>query len=361
MNAAAQDFDRLTVTQWVRPAVPGEFKARLIVPEEAGSMRAVENVIVTLRGREGLYHQGRTNEGGEVVIPDVAPGVYSMTARRNGLAACYAMHILGPDQVGGDLYPETIEIPLAPIDYERFRETIRPHLPSDYEIDSLDIIPEHVEKIVGHTRGNELFQVQRSAAGGLVGYIYQSTDHGVAIDPEDIDDRLDPAEATHVFLFKTTKRIRRDLTSRTGRFEFEDLEPGIYSLAAVGRDGVAVLGFELSDPLAHSDASMSVKAGYRFVNLQMEAENKFAVQVTPMTDPQIGTDTQENAELPVAVGDGAPIGAIAGAGGAAGAAGAAGAGAIGPAAALGGAAAAAGGGSGGFSGAQPASDDTVGP
>lgn len=366
-NLLAQEADRLTVSQWIRPAIAGEFSARVVLPAvlhvEHG-VSVIDNAVVTLRGREGIFHQAVADDKGEVSIPFVAAGVYTLTARSPGLSACYAIHVLSVDQLGGDLYPEAIDISLAPIGFSQVAETVRPHLPSDYGIDSLDILEENVEKIVDHVRGNETLSVNRSPAGGLVGFIYQATDHGVVIDPEDIDDRLDPAEATDVFLFKAGERIRRDLTSENGRFELEDLELGVYSLVAVGRDGVAIVGFELTDPRGQSDVTLQSLEGYQFVSAQSTISNdEFAIQVIPLSKAQLAAETGDIGEpcetCEPCEACNPPAAAPASGGGGGGGAGING-GAFAAAAALG-AAIGPGSGGGGFLPALPASEDTVGP
>ncbi len=341
-EAFSQGLPRLTVTEWVHPSTPGEFKAKVVVPKVDGGVRAVQNAVITLRGKEGVVHRGRSNRQGDVVIRGVAPGVYAVTAQGKGICACYAMHVLDSEFTGSELYPDVAEISCALVPVDVFANTVRRYLPSDYDLDPLFIHEPAVEKVIVQTRGNEMFRVARSGSG-VVGYIYAATDHGEVLDAFDRDDRLEPSERTRVYLLREGKRIRHDVTDRRGRFDFTNLEPGIYSLMAVGRDGVASVGFELTDK-DESELGMVSSDGYQFVSQANDADSQFAIQVIPITSGGEVIATSDNAPAGFVDGFAGLAGGIAGIGGIPGAGASAGlAGGAGAAGAAGGAGAAAGG------------------
>lgn len=284
----ADSADHLTVSQWALIQPDVGFVAHVVIPTLEGNA-AAHRVVVTLRGRDGVYYEGTSDPAGIVAIPHVSPGVYVLTAHGEGTFACYALHLLDESTAGHQLYPDSVEIPLAPLPFTpHVDETVRPLIPSEYGIDSLEILGENVEKVLGHARGNELFRVRRTESGSLVGRIYQATDHGVVLDDEDLVDRLDPAEGTHVFVFHQDQRIGRDLTSENGHFEFPAMASGIYSMIAVGPDGVAVLGFELVEqvPELLPTPVTGIESDVHFVNQTTETDSEFAVQVIPMTIAQ---------------------------------------------------------------------------
>lgn len=288
-DASAQETswsDHLAVTQWVNPATPSEFQARVLVPKVGGGARNVSGAHVILLGRNGSFHRGITDDHGDVVISGVGSGVYAMIARAPGLVAVYAMHVIAADQRGAAGYPGKAEIACAPLSYDKFATTVMPLLRSQYDREALTIEDANLEKISGHVRGNERYQVVRSG-GGLVGYLYAATAKGRIADPDDLDDRLDPAALMSVFLFRNGRDVGRAMTDELGRFEIPDLATGVYALVTVGPDGLGAVGFELLEE-ADSDkkANLVSKDGYKFVSVNGDNENsEFELQVIPVELP----------------------------------------------------------------------------
>lgn len=300
--------DHLTVTQWVTPILEGRFEGRTVLPLADGGVGYVAGAEVFLVGKGEVMHRGYSNRAGHVVIDGVEPGVYGMIARAKGLVACYAMHVIDSDQPGSDLYPSKAEIALQTIDHQSFWSIVLPRMRSDYDLDTLSIEEERLDDIVSHARGNERYRVTRTQ-GGMVGYLYGATDHGRAIDDEDRD-RLDPAEFMTVLLFKDGRYVGRDLTDERGRFDFQTLPAGLYSLITVGPDGVGAVGFELmdlapldpvsdldlpspADSIAADDSSEETTLT-RTVQGQALTQSAFAMQVVPFSTDVFGRVLQES-------------------------------------------------------------------
>lgn len=343
---ADEPTDHLTVTQWVQPTTPGVFEARVVVPRGRGNTAIVQNALVRLTGPRNTVHRGVTDEEGNVVIKDVAPGVYALTVRARGLVGWQAMHIVGPGQSTEGTFAEKATLSPALISTEQFETMILPFLEQEYSIDSLSIVDVEVEKLVGQVRGNETATVAMTN-GGLLGNVYAATtrQRGVPLAA------LEPAIETQVFLIRGRSRVDQTVTDASGRFFFSDLRPGVYSMVMANRDGLGAVSFELVAEESGGSAASFTTDGKVFVQ-ENAGTSQFAFQVAPTSGE---TQTAEILSDPLPVGGGivatSPAGlgglaggGLAGAGGAAGAAGglggAAGAGGVG---ALGAAAAGSGG------------------
>ncbi len=267
VSAVAQGpATHLIVTQTVRPTAPIQFDARVIFPTVQGP-RAVANAQVTLRGGQGQVHQGMTDYRGNVTIKGVSPGLYAMTAQADGLFACYAMHVLGPQQAEDRTFPGAVEIACALVRYRDFESTIMPYLVTQVDraelVTDLDLVP-----------ANEMYRVTRSN-GGLVGSLSAVTNHG--------------AKQMNVFLVKNRRLISRAISDDEGRFSFADVESGIYSLLAVGPDGLAAIGFELVDRIDRSgSAGLSSSNGQTLVNqIVDDGAGSLDIDVVPLTSDEL--------------------------------------------------------------------------
>ena len=324
--------DRLTFTQWVSPTVPGVFKAQVTIPLADGKRAPVAGATVLLRGRGGIVHEGKSDQEGHVEIPRVASGVYGMLTYARGICACYAVHVVNRDVTNNGFLPSEIIISCALEPVQTFIKEVDPYLPSDDSLDNLYVIQENVGKIARKAVEENQYHVAQSS-DDMVGYVFQPTDHGLALDPEDEDDELDPAEDAVVYLYQNGKRLGKAETDKNGRFEFEDVTPGVYTLMTAGGGGIGVFGifFETS-----ADLTQITSDGYRYVVQNGGEANAIGIQTVPLSSDQVAADTA-NAPGVLA----APIASAFGGGGASVAGGTGGGLGIGATTALGGAVAAA--------------------
>ncbi len=265
---AQSPANQVVITQCVLPTQPGEFKARVVMPFQSG-VTAVPNSRVTLHGQKGAIHHGMTNIHGDVTLSDVAPGVYAMTAKADGVFACYSMHVLQP---GGDQKcPDKAEIACALVNARQFETIVMPYVASHHSRDELTtsdgVLVKHMDRLQKAADPVVL------SSGRVVGHLSSATNEA--------------AEQMNVFLFKNRKVIGRAISNQKGRFEFEDLQPGVYSLVAVGPHGLAAVGFELVEQVAGT--ARVDRRGPNFVSLlqQPPVDATLDLEVIPMTEEEI--------------------------------------------------------------------------
>jgi hypothetical protein len=288
----------LNVIQRVRPATKGQFQAKVILPISGARATEVPNAQVTLLGSEGAVHRGVTNIHGDVTIDAVAPGIYAMTARARGLFACYAMHVVGENQAAGRSLPASAEISCALVTSHRFGETVLPYLAADSSRDHLQAddmtLVADVDRI-----SNPTYRIARTA-GGLAGSLRSANGQ--------------VAEQMNVFIFNKRKAVGRTLSDDQGRFVLADLPSGVYSMVAVGQDGVAALGFELVESVAKSARVNST--GETFVIQEGAEDATLDVDVIPVTPDELEEvvgieeeeeDTEEGVDEMEGDGEGAPL------------------------------------------------------
>ena len=270
----------LTATQWVCPQKPGQFEATVVVTSARGGVAVVESAQVTLSDARGWIGESTTDSRGKVVLRGVQPGVYALTATAPGLLAIYAMHVLPSNHPDARQYSPTAEISCSSLGAQRIEATVLPFLADQYDfapvfIDERELIP-----ILPSTRGNETLRV-RSRNGGLAGTIYApGTGRGRDWIGIDRYGELDPSDRMNVVLFRGRERLTDQLTSADGRFFFRDLRPDVYTVLAIGPDGVGVLGFELigedSPALTNRSSNQQVLVGKK-----TPVVDEFAMQVVP--------------------------------------------------------------------------------
>lgn len=273
VNTDAADT-QMVVAQCVMPSTPGEFKARVVMPFRGGAT-VVPNTKVTLHGKQGLTFQGKTDLHGDVKINDVMPGVYAMTAKADGLFACYAMHVLAQDDSSS--CPDSAEITCALVGGRQFKSTITPYLAFDQTRDNLtadeQVLVKHVSRV-----SNVKISVPHSSGH-------------VAVQMSSVTSQ--PASDMNVFLFNNRKLVARGVSDATGTYNFRGLEPGVYSVVSVGQQGLAAVGFELSE-----SALTSVSNGERtLVAVQDEAADAaLELEVIPLSAEEIEEVLEEEEE-----------------------------------------------------------------
>lgn len=287
MASAQEVSGDLTVTQWVRPKVRSKFTAQVVAPVEGG-LRLIENAEVVMFNAAGESFRGESDSNGNVTILGVVPGVYAMKAQGEGVSAAYAMHVAGAEHAKPGLLPAIAIISCADVPFHEFRDLVSAYLPSKYERATLKLDDVDVESSLPQIRGNERFRVVRTN-GGLVGHIYAGSE-GWAGDAEQ-DSELDAADRMNVFLYQDGEQLGRTLTDSNGRFEFANLDPGIYAIVAAGKHGVSAVGFELLDLSIDGAASVMSSQGHRFVSKLANGDQGFGLQSIPMTPEELEDST----------------------------------------------------------------------
>ena len=232
-----ETLNHLTMNQWVQVAENGSLTGRVFLPQAGGQSEVLADVSVAILARDGEVLRAKTNSGGEFQIADVRPGVYALTARGKNAFACCAMHVVDSGQAAGLEFPQQADIAMAGLDYTAVNTAVIRYLPPSVKEQKVNFSNVDLSGLKNRVCGESLFRVAQSA-DGMKGKLHvagaNSTD-------------LSSAGTTNVFLYSEGREIARTLSSPSGEFDFEEIDPGFYSVLAIGPSGIGLIGFELVD------------------------------------------------------------------------------------------------------------------
>lgn len=259
----------LTEKQWVK-SVDGNLQGRIILPTEGGAASAVKEATVALVDRDGkiLKASAKTNAKGEFQIAGVKPGVYALTARADYVFACCAMHVLGNE--ADKAFPTSVEIAAANIDFTTVKTAVIRYMPPKVRDFDFSIEKANLTALTPQVTGKDFFRVIQSG-DGMRGRLHCAGAFG---------DELDEAQLTNVFIMKNGLEAARTVTNENGEFTIDKLDPGQYSLMAIGPEGLGMVGFELVS--AEDSIAQTTTDGKQFVGVSANCCcQEFAMQVAP--------------------------------------------------------------------------------
>lgn len=269
--AQSAAIDHLTMNQWVESTPDGALTGRIIGSDAGHELAGLANVDVAIIADDGKVLTATTNAQGQFTIPNVQRGVYTLMARGQGIFACSAMHVISAQDNRSGRFPKTAKVCVGNVDFTTVNTAMIRYMPPKMLTDHLSINEANFEQLADVVCGSDSFRVARSG-GGMKGRIHLA---GPA---------LQGAPATNVFILQDGIEVSRAITDANGRF-FVELEPGDYSLLAVGSAGVGLLGFELVDVVdSASNAGAAFEgSSQRFVVAQNASniDQQFAMQVAP--------------------------------------------------------------------------------
>lgn len=276
---AAELGQQLTINQWVRLAEDGTLNGRLMATSLDGSALGVDGVEVTVQQDGGEAFDATSNVDGEFSITGVTPGIYSLTARGETSFASCAMHVVGSDvETARDLPIQSL-ISLADVDQSIVQGAMVRYLPPTFEpirhsIEEADLTGLRTRVVSDH-----LFKVAQTD-GGLSGVIYAAGAEA---------DVLEGAAMTNVFVLREGTEVARITTEDDGSFRLDDMEAGVYSVIAVGPDGIGSIGFQL---IAEDDLATAAIIGRDGTSLIQDfaPAGSLGMQVAPPVGGGVGSD-----------------------------------------------------------------------
>ncbi|TWU43132.1 hypothetical protein Q31b_21700 [Novipirellula aureliae] len=292
----------LTLSQWVCPDEPGVLVGRVVLPSANGDAKAVGNAAIALRRYEGETIHGQTNEAGEFRVENVSSGVYSMTAKADGVFACCAMHVLDVEKVDGANFPNSVELSAANVDYTMVKTAIVRYVPPASNQLASALPDSHFDTLAKRVVSSEYFRVER-INGGMKGVIMLAGTQ---------ENDLAAADLINVFIVKDGETVARSVTDEEGEFQVNDLPAGEYSLLAVGSAGVGLAGFELTEaaPLEDQPLGQTTEGdpseqlvGLFGRHLQRRHCHSFQMQVAPCPEVIQCVDEIIVEEAPLVAGD----------------------------------------------------------
>ena len=281
-DASPTILNHLTMNQWVSVTDAGSLTGRVVLPKAGGEAEALADVSVAILARDGKVLRAKTNQKGEFEIAGVETGVYALTARGDHVFAACAMHVVSTDAVKDLEFPKSAEISMANVDYTVVNTALIRYLPPNVKQQEVEYDSVNLGQLQDQVCGENVFRVAQDG-NGMKGRLHVA---GAKVGD------LNAADRTNVFLFKDTMEIDRALSDEKGKFEFANIDPGFYSVLAIGPNGIGLIGFELVDPATIVETAATVgKDGTTLVRLFGHHNNnscgccqEFAMQVAPMPE-----------------------------------------------------------------------------
>ena len=263
----AQDEEPLSDTlraHWITTNDEGNLTGRISAIEPSQSVTVpIEQLNVSLLKKGEKIRTSTTDDDGKFLLEDVQPGVYTLVASgQNGFLA-YGVNVLPKLELFDALEKNT---QLDPREKKAFYVS-HFKLPQDaviaeeLQIDAAAVPPEfstlqrisrnYLPSATALNIGRDLNDAKAISKATDIkgGFKYPLTDDGKLegrIQPIATDDGK-PAKLSdmNIFLIQDDVEAARVTVEENGKFEIEDIEPGVYSLIAAGEDGFAALSLEL--------------------------------------------------------------------------------------------------------------------
>jgi hypothetical protein len=216
-----------------------------------------------------FLHEGRmiekvsANAKGEFIVYGLEQAVYTLLVANEGRYAVNCLLVLDNNPMGGS--PSSFDVPLSEasprsvfeqvvtrttkVTFRNFGEFAFGETAEDpARLYGMQGIIEHrPDAVDATTLGNN--RVQLTEDGKLIGRI-RAVEH-LAGRPVDL-------MVTEVMLIANDETVQSTQTNRYGIFQFDQVQPGVYTLFAAGKDGLAVTSFELEGASAPATDVQSV-------------------------------------------------------------------------------------------------------
>jgi len=292
----------LVVNQWVRQ--DATFKAltgRIVVPQASGAGKQVAKANVALVDANGKVRRAKTNASGTFTFQNVNPGIYSLTARGQGVFSIVALHVVDSKLDGAQRFPTSIVMPAAEIDFASLNSAIVRYMPpKGLASPVFSMASANLSALADRVVGSELFQIAQ-VDGGMSGQLFTPGAQGSS---------LPVAGQSNVFIIRDGKEVARTLTGTDGKFMIANLPEGSYSILAVGPSGLGLVGVELVSAASIQAALSSISGSETLVaQPQNSMGETFAMQVagtivsdtvisqTPIGEPEFVNDDDDGGAL----------------------------------------------------------------
>lgn len=291
---------------WITTNEDGNLDGRISAIEPSQSSTVpIEKLDVALMKKGEKVHKAVTDNDGKFILKDVAPGVYTLLAAgRNGFLA-YGVQVL-PKREGIDILDDNTSIDSKKREHDyyvsHFNSPQDSVVDENFQIDAAAVPPEFktlqrisqsylsntpafsgasdqddakaVGKATNIRRG---FEYPLDADNGFEGRIQPiATDDGQAAKLSDMN----------VFLIRNDFEEYRVSVEENGKFKIEDVDPGVYSLVAAGKDGFAALSVNLVPANAVETSAIEGNSKAHYVSNRVanpKAEPPLGIAI--VTDP----------------------------------------------------------------------------
>ena len=291
MAALQQDadkpIDRSLRAHWITPDADGNIDGRIsALDTETAEASPIGFLTVTLMEKGREVNKSKTDKDGRFVLEDVDAGIYTLLAFGETGFLAYGVHVL-PRLEELDLGDEELELDGEEIDLgekvnlnvqnsdrtplsvkqrrawyvSHFNLPVDAVIAEELQIDAAAVPPEFssLEKISrNYVSASSAFSILADkgdlkgigkadlTSGGFQFPLSPAGHFNGRLQPIATEDGR-PAKLSdmNLFLIQDDVEILRVAAEENGEFRMEDVEPGVYSLVAAGKDGFAALSLEL--------------------------------------------------------------------------------------------------------------------
>lgn len=270
VSADVPSGGHLTFQQWVQLSDDGNLTGRTFKSVANGESVGMEDVSVKLEASDGTVKTSTTDSEGNFLFEGVEPGIYSIVAQGESVYACIAMHVVDAT-AGASALPNDALISLADIDFSTIKTAMIRYMPPKFAPVTGGIEIGDGSELASQLVGSSMFKVSQRD-GGMSGVVLRAgAEQGTLLG----------AEGSNVFLFRRGAEVDRQVTDGQGRFRMEDVKPGVYSLIAIGTQGLATVGFEVVSENRVQTASVVGADGTQMVQTGAPIPDSISVQTAP--------------------------------------------------------------------------------
>lgn len=272
----------LAMDQWVTVGSDTDLRGRIVLPRvNSATADGLAGASIAITAADKTRIEAVTDASGHFSVEGVKPGIYAMSAVKEGYFACGALHVLAADHPSADALPTDALFVAAQIDTATIKTSMIRYLPPTPNRPLVGELPTtempRVENVVRGRRVERISQVD----GGMRGNI------GIAGAEQNT---LPAAAYMNVLIVHRGDVIERAITDEAGHFEIPKLALGEYSLVAVGPAGFGVTGFVLVDADSKLEQlSRSTTDGKTLISQPIDAScgcsDAIGIQVAPL--PQV--------------------------------------------------------------------------
>jgi len=292
----------LVVNQWIRQDTTSKaWTGRIVVPQADGAGKRVDKANVALVDANGKVLRTKTNAEGIFTFQNINPGIYSLTARGQGVFSVVALHVVDGKLDGAQRFPTSIVMPAAEIDFAALNSAIVRYMPPRGSSSPVfSMASANLNALADRVVGSELFQIAQ-VDGGMSGQLFTPGAQGSS---------LPVAGQSNVFIIRDGEEVARTLTGTDGKFMIANLPKGRYSVLAVGPSGLGLVGVELVSEASLQTALTSNSGSETLVaQPQNSMGETFAMQVagtivsdtviseTPIGEPEVVNDDDDGGLL----------------------------------------------------------------
>jgi hypothetical protein len=219
--------------QWVQTNGTGSLKGSVVTLAGQDTL-SVSGMRVTLSQRGRVVATTTSNQNGDFLLPNVAPGCYSIIAEADNSFATFGLAVLSKES--GAHLPDWVELRVIRPKGEAIRRILGVDLSPTQASGTWDgYIRDPLTKTRTYAKSHRILSTEDGRVKGRLSVMGMTQSN------------IDMSQMKAMLLKDGNERSRVEV-ARDGSFQFNGVEPGCYGLLAVGNRGVAAVAFCVIKP-----------------------------------------------------------------------------------------------------------------